>query len=642
VGDFNGDGIPDVVVANHSSNTVSVLLGNRDGTFQPARSYDVGATVSSVAVADFNGDGIPDLAVASYTYPPGTVSILLGKGDGTFRADHSFAAGNYPTFVAVGDFNGDGIPDLALVNQTYDLSVPGTVSILLGNGDGTFQAAQNYGAGIRPASVAVGDFNGDGILDLAVANRGIYPDFANSSVSILLGNGDGTFQTAQSYAIGYAPTSVAVADFNGDGIPDLALATHLGATILLGNGGGTFQALVSYPAGSDPSSVVVADFNGDGIADLAVANSTADTISIFFGKDEGTFQAAQSFAVGNTPMSVAAGNFNADGILDLAVANSGEATVSVLLGNGDGTFQPAQNYVVGSAPRSVAVADFNRDGIPDLAVANDHDGTVSILLGNGDGTFQAAQSYAAGDDPFFLAVGDFNGDGAPDLALADRGDTVSVLLGNGDGTFQAARSFSPAMDIISLVVADLNGDGKDDIVTTSFVFDIRPPSSLTTIGGYLSNGDGTFREAKPYTITNEGWPGAVVVRDLNGDGIPDLALAYDEYSNDAVTVFVGNGDGTFRPSRTYSLKGYVPQSITVADFNQDGKPDLAVTDNSGVNILLGNGDGTFQAAQIYMAGSYPSSLVSGNFNRDGYPDLAVANAIDPGTVTILINRANWP
>jgi hypothetical protein len=232
-----------------------------------------------VAVGDFNGDGVLDLAVVNGGDSSGRgrgVSVLLGHGDGTFGPAVTYAAGNFPQAVAVGDFNGDGVPDLAVANYGSD-----TVSVLLGQGDGTFRPATNYFVGFDPISVAVGDFNGDGILDLAVANQGSSPDYADGNVSVLLGQGDGTFRSARNYTAGIGPSSVVVGDFNGDGIPDLAVAdAGGGASVLLGNGDGTFGAALSYTAGRGPISVAVADFNGDGFPDLAVANNLSDDVSI--------------------------------------------------------------------------------------------------------------------------------------------------------------------------------------------------------------------------------------------------------------------------------------------------------------------------------------------------------------------------
>jgi len=342
----------------------------------PAVNYSVGIDPSSVAVGDFNADGNPDLAVAN----PGSnnVSILLGNanGNGTFPATGTVAAGNFPLFVAVGDFNADGKPDLAVANFSSN-----NVSILLGTGTGTFNASTNLPLGTNPFSVAVGDFNADGRPDLAVVN-------ANSNnVSILLGNGNGTFQPPVNYAVGGIPNSIAVGDFNADGRPDLAVANDISNTvsILLGNANGTFLPAVTYAVGSAPASVAVGDFNADGRPDLAVANFLSNNVSILLGNGPpsiGTFQAAVPYLVGTRPLSVAVGDFNSDGRPDLGVANNIGNDLAILLGNGNGTFQVADDFLVGDLPFSVAVGDFNSDGRPDLAVVNNRftSQNVSVLL----------------------------------------------------------------------------------------------------------------------------------------------------------------------------------------------------------------------------------------------------------------------
>jgi len=286
VGDFNGDNKPDLAVVNSSSANVSVLLGKGDGAFQVATNFGTGATPLSLAVGDFNGDGKPDLVVANHGCPEcapaisGNVSVLTGSGDGAFQAAVNYGTGTGPASVVVGDFNGDGKPDLAVANQFSD-----DVSFLLGNGDGTFRSAVNYATGLGPSAVAVGDFNGDGKPDLAVANAGIVTNFTyytNGSVSVLLGNGDGTFQPGVNYGGGLSPFSLVVSDFNGDGRPDIAVTSHNGnVSVLLGNGDGTLQAPVNLAAGSEPSFVEVGDFNGDGKADLAIANAfSVGTVSV--------------------------------------------------------------------------------------------------------------------------------------------------------------------------------------------------------------------------------------------------------------------------------------------------------------------------------------------------------------------------
>jgi hypothetical protein len=696
VADFNGDGIPDLAVPNTAivegeSGTVAVLLGNGDGTLQPAQRFAVvGPFPTSLAVGDFNGDDHLDLAVSDGS----GVSILLGNGDGTFQPPQSQPMPSV-VFVAAADFNGDGIPDLAIA-QAVDPQYIGSISILLGNGDGTFQIAGNYQVGVQAfgfliTSIAVGDLNGDGRLDLAVANAG------SNSVSVLVGNGDGSFQPARNFAVDRGPVFVAVGDVNGDGIPDLVTAnsfTHTtgsyanSVTVLLGNGDGTFQAARNYPAGLSPSSVAVGDYNGDGRLDLAVKNNWGITIlfgqgdgsfamgpsyaaspgadilavadfnhdghldlavasdpgavSLFLGRGDGTFASAPSYPGGDYARAVAVGDFNGDGIPDVAVANDDypAGTVAVFLGNGDGTLRLAGTLQAGPGPVGVAVADFNRDGYQDLLITNYYDGNgskgssgpqisgVRVFLGNGDGTFQRALPYTKGLATLAVAVGDFNGDGFPDLAVAQRGfflswgDTVQILLGNGDGTFQAGPSYNGPFAPTSVVVGDFNGDGKPDIAF----------AGGGGVSVLLGNGDGTFQVAGTYDTQDD--PGPLAVGDFNGDGNLDIAVAQ---AAGGLLVLFGNGDGTFLGAANPTF-GLPPRALAVGDFNGDGLLDLAATnlESGTVSVLLGNGNGTFLDPQEYPAGSGPYGLAVADLNGDRLLDLAVADLYS-GTVTILIN-----
>jgi hypothetical protein len=338
-----------------------------------------------------------------------------------------------PGGLASGDLNGDGIPDLVTTNYVSHTVLPGTVSVLLGNGDGTFQAPIQYGVGLTPFSVALRDFNGDGILDIVTANDGAIQSEGHD-VSVLLGNGDGTFQPAVSYKAGIAPLGVDTADVNGDGIPDIVAAGGNSVSVLLGNGDGTFQAPILSNVGGGAWNLAAIDVNGDGIPDVVTANGySGDNVSVLLGNGDGTFQAPVTYPVGNQPHWVGVCDCNGDGNVDVITANYGSDTVSILLGNGDGTFKPAVNYAAGITPESIDVADFNGDGVPDIVVPNQLNQSVSVLLGNGDGTYQAPLTYAAGDTPEAAVAVDVNGDGLPDVVSANYwGRNVAVLLNAND------------------------------------------------------------------------------------------------------------------------------------------------------------------------------------------------------------------
>jgi hypothetical protein len=344
-----------------------------------------------------------------------------------------------------------------------------------------------------------------------------------------------------------------------------------------------------------------------------------------------SFLGPVNYPVGLGPQAVAAADFNGDGRLDLAVANSGDNTVSVRLGNGDGTFQAAQNFATGLGPRSLAVGDFNGDGKLDVVTANANDVDVSVLLGKGDGTFGAASNiYIGGPFPVALAAGDLNGDNRIDLVVTsyevvnagegggDQNWYMNVLLGNGDGTFAPVLTTDPGLlQAVSVALADVNADGRQDVVT----IDGYNGAAIVLLG----NGDGTFQPAAAYA----GGANSIAVADFNGDGKPDLATG-------SVSILLGNGDGTFGTAQNFfAAGGSGGQSLAVADFNGDGKPDVATT----ASVLLGNGDGTLRPPIQFNAG-YEDAVAAADFNGDGRPDLAVTNGTS-NTVAVFINDGNW-
>ncbi len=657
--DFNGDGKTDIVTADCTSNTVSVLLGKGNGAFSAPVTYAAGNQSRFVAVGDFNGDGKIDLVTANYL--GSTVSILLGNGDGTFQAHVDYATGKNPTSVAVADFNGDGKADLVTTNFGGN-----TASILLGNGDGSFQAHVDYATNYYPFNVTIGDLNGDGHADIITADN-------YNSVSVLLGKGDGTFQPHVDYAAGSFPDGVALGDFNGDGRLDLVVSNECGSdpscqyaddggiSILLGNGDGTFQPQTQYATGSSPFSVTVADFNGDGRADLVTANAS-NTVGILLGNGDGTFGAVTNYGAGSIPTSVAVADFNGDGQPDIVAADRSGNTVTTLLGNGDGSFRSHIDFGAGAGPQSVATADFNHDGKMDLVVAsqcgNDLNclspGGVSVLLSNGDGTFQPHVDYESGYQPYSVAVGDFNGDGNADIAVVNScvnsgcQGGVSILLGNGDGTFQPHVDYAAGVRPVFIAAADLNGDGKLDLITANYCGSVSSCQSNGSVSVLLGNGDGTFRQHVDYSA--QVGTSSLAIADFNGDGHLDVAavnacgvhLACQ--AKGSVSVLLGRGDGTFHSSVNYSAMGRGSISIAAGDLTGDGRIDLATADalSNTVSIFPGHGDGTFgKSTDQSLGGAYPSFLTIADLNGDGKMDIAVADAGSSGSgeaVSILLGK----
>jgi hypothetical protein len=490
-----------------------------------------------------------------------------------------FPVGTSPESVAVGNFqNISGNLDLAVANFGSS-----NLSVVENNLNGGFFLPGNYKTGSGPFSVAVGDFNLDGVPDLAVANVG------SNTVSVLMGdaNGDGNFHPAVNYPVGSEPESVAVGDFNRDGIPDLAVANFgsNNVSVLLGNVDGTFQPAVNYAVGSLPTSVAVGDFNHDGILDLAVANESSGTVSVLLGGGDGTFQPAVNYPVGSFPGSVAVGDFRHDGTLDLAVTNLGSDTVSVLLGDGDGTFQHAVNYTVGSVPNSVAVGDFNRDGFPDLVVTNEFSNTVSVLLGNGDGTFGNATNYPVGTTPTSVAVGDFNHDGVPDLAVTASADNAVDILLN-----QSAMTST-------LVTTSSNPSIAGQLVTFTATVTQAAPTGVAPTGPVYFADDNTLL-------------GGGTLRSDGTATISTFSLGAGEHPIRAVYA----GDSNFSNSISPVMNLVVDQDATTTALNVSANPVLAGQPLTLTAIVVGvnPGFGLPTGAVLFMDG--PTAIGSGSLS----------------------------
>jgi hypothetical protein len=355
----------------------------------------------------------------------------------------------------------------------------------------SFAAKTDFATGTAPVALAVADFNGDGTPDLAAVSPN------DGKVGVLLGDGTGGLAAKVDYATGASPSGVAVGDFDRNGKPDLAVSNYSDDTvsILLGDGSGAFAAKVDYPTASRPTSLVVADFNKDGKPDLAVGDDAPDTVSVLLGKGDGTLGTKTDYTTGNDTVSVCVGDFDGDGNLDLATANYVADNVSVLLGDGSGGFAAKTDYPIGSLPNSIVAADFNGDGRADLAMS-DRLGGASVLLANAAGGFDAQQTYDAESYPTGIALGDFNGDGAQDLLVANWGlSTVSVLCGDGTGGFATAMNYATGSLPDAVAVGDFNGDGRTDVAAANGDDDTASVLLNTTpspAGAYDATSDGLW------------------------------------------------------------------------------------------------------------------------------------------------------
>lgn len=581
------------------------------------------------------------LYLTALVYPQtagGTLTFLM-NGATTLAVDHfqesgatlsltTLPAGSPTLSVA---YSGDSA-HAASVSQTY--YQPSVVNAI-----------------IEWQSLAVGDFEGSGHPDVAAVQIG------TSSVEILHNNGNGTFTQTNEYDTGgssqtFTPSLfVATGDLNGDGKLDLAVATATGVTILLGNGDGTFQTPVSIAAGDASSMLALADVNGDGKLDIVLGNMGSNYVTVLLGNGDGTFQAAIDSKAANAPQAIAVGDFNNDGKPDILVGSQVDKTVSVLLGNGDGTFQPPTTVLTGfTQPISIAVADFNGDGNRDFAVADAATNQVSIFQGNGDGTFTAGNVYPVSATPLSLISADFNRDGAPDLAMVSQGaGAASVLIGNGDGTFQPQQTYvlnsATNVDPAAVAAADLNGDGYTDLVTANLTV-----TNYSVLFGPIGGAVAPTLTVTGGTFTYDGNSHAATCSAVNASGAVvtgSCAFTYNGSPNPPVTAGAYTVSATFTPadttlyqtvqgSGTITIQQATPiLTVTGGTFNYDGNAEAASCGavNTAGAAVSGNCSFTYNgvSAAPVSPGNY---TVSATFTPADTTDYAPAQ----GTANIVINQ----
>jgi hypothetical protein len=717
-GDFNGDGLTDVAVSIPNNSQIAVYL-NSGGSLPATPSYTIGVSVGAVtamAVGDFNNDGRPDIAVAASAFSTSAYVFINSGGTLPSLPTYTLTGLNGSAGVTAADFNNDGKTDLAITNN---LGNNISVFVNSGNPSAPFTLAAgtspNYSlTGVTsPYAVTTADFNGDGLPDLAVASSS-----GNAAVFI---NSGGTLPSTASYSLttgASSSLSLTSADFNGDGRPDLAITpgssnTSLTVSIFI-NSGGTLPATASSTLTglSTPIGLTSADFNGDGKLDLAVANSGGTALSLFMNTGNTLPTTASNTLTGlNGPWDVSAADLNNDGKTDLVTSNSNTNTISVFrnasapgsntklsvkadadgvgeviqiasntsgdalqVANASGTidridssgavhigstsvnssiFTSKTDSTSGTGPQGIVHADFNGDGLPDTAVAiNNSLGNLISVYINVGGVIPSTPTYTLTKSGFTaahdLAVGDFNGDGKPDLAIGNNTGTslpntaIFINSGNPSAPFSLAAGTSPNYSLsgtgngstpTGAVTGDFNNDGLTDLAV-SF-------SGGSTTAIYI-NSAGTLPNNATQALTGMVQPYGLATGDFNGDGKLDLAVGSGNGGNFAY-IFIGNG--TSSPFSTlgagsapnYTLTGLIsPQEIVVADFNGDGKPDLAAANSllASVSIFTNSGTALPTTPSYTLTGlNAPWGMSTADFNGDGKPDLAVANS---GTTTTSI------
>ncbi len=642
IGDLNGDGVTDAVGLSNGD-FLYVFRGNNTEELASAGNFAVGGTPEKVLLTDLNGDTRQD-AVVIRSGSPGGLSVLLGNGDLTFQAAALSPAGNNPAALASGDFNKDGKLDLAVAFRgDFSTAASAGVAVLLGNGDGTFQAATTFAAANGVSSILAADFTGDGNLDLALGNN------QTNTVTVFPGDGAGTFGAGVPTSIGSGPEYLAAMDLNQDGKADLVaqLAVLNGLSFLIGNGDGSFQAPTTLAAGAGASSFVALDLLDDGTKTVFFVPGPGTDLTIVGFASDGRVAGQQMFSAPPQLQDITTADFNKDGKLDIAAAGRGNADgdITVLLSRANGGFDQGPGFRLGGALIAAVGGDFDGDGNDDLAVApGNQPGAVRLLRGDGTGALANPIDKSVAGAPLQMAAADFNGDGRSDLAVSLRANSgpgnVSIFLGGAAGTFAAAGTLTAGNKPLFAAAGDLNGDSLADLA----VVDEGLLGSQADPGGvfvFLGKGDGTFQPG----VRHDGGlnPSSVAIGDVNHDGLPDLAITTNAPNFEfRAGVLLATGGGAFGAPVLKSVE-FGPKHVVVDDFDQDGKNDLLVTHCCGdvsPAVMFGNGDGTFGDEEPFGAPGDATRAVVGRFNDDAFPDIAIgsnANITAGGALAVMVN-----
>ena len=606
--DFDGQNGLDLAVVLRDANAIGIMLNPGNGAFDPEEmtTVPVGTNPHAIALGHFNDDSHIDLVTADRNTD--TLTVLTGDGTGTFTVSATLAAGFDPTELNVADFNGDTRDDIVAVNRNA-----ASITVYLSNDSGGFDAV-TLSTGVLPYAVVTGHFtSGDTLLDLAVAS------FEENTVTVFSGDGSGGLVAQTPVDLGLSPTTLTAGDLNGDGLSDLIVTSPDSENIhlFLAIDSGGFESTASYPSGGLVSATMLVDVNGDDLDDiLATVHDTNDVVILFndgIGGDGsvafvlGEFR----FDAGAQPTDLTIADFNGNGFVDIITTNYETDALSLLPGGENVEFQTVKHFDAGASGRAIIHADFNDDGLTDIAHAATGNSTLHVLLGNAGGDFAPPVTYGVGLGPLTLISHDLNGDTVLDLVTANTASaTLSVLLGNGDGTFTAALGIATGSSPEAVAGADLDSDGDIDLVVSHF----RPEDDSVSSPGvsiHYNNGDGSFERPQPFSTPSQSHD--LLLDDFNGDGLIDIATLTSE--NTFTLESTGN--------RGYAL--YLLMQTILSDDSRSFTHILNET--SGTDLIATH----FMAYELDLR---PEAMTAADFDGNGLVDIAVTHPFS-ATISVL-------
>ncbi len=632
--DINDDGLPDLIFSNGFDNDgFTHMLQDPDQPtgFAPQQVIhrNPAHSILDMVVADVTADGIKDIVAAELD---DVVLVFEGQGNGIFAEPFELEAVEQPRAVTLGDFNSDGLPDIAAL-----AGVSEEVLIYLGQDGGGFEPLGRSRVGDNPQDIATADFNNDAILDLAITNEN------GDTLSILMGLGDGRFEPQRLVETLNAPVHIATGDANNNGIQDIVLSGNNDdhVQVLQGDGRGDFepQQPVETPWRSDR--VALADFNNDGTMDITLIGNTNDDSGFvtLLGEIDNTFTPPTTLSMGRSPEDAITADLNNDGLLDIISADNGSDTVTVRLALPNGHFGAPRSTPTTERPNSLASADLNGDGHVDVVVSTLVDDNVDVLLNQGNGTLSLVSSHAMGAGASDIKLVDYNGDGHIDAMCAELfGDDIALRLGTGNGGFGSRVLIDFDSDVEAFDVADINNDGHMDIVASigsDNIFSFRSDVLLLY-------GRDALQPAAPIRITNQfNNVRALKFADMNNDGRQDIVAL----SASTAVVMLRQINGSYSPPISTQVQPGLSiissisnaDSLALRDFNQDGVLDIWTANNNNdlVALAIGNGNGSFQNFRSLKVGDQPASVHLADINNDGALDVVTANR-DAASVSILI------